>query len=64
MAETRNRFIGVKLSPVEYRELRLLAAVERVNQSEAIRRAVKSRIEALVGEESDGAVAVGELVGA
>ena len=45
-----SRFVGLKLRPDEFRELRLLASLQGVSRSEVLRSGLKRELDAAVAE--------------
>ena len=45
-----SRFVGIKLRPEEFTELRLLASLQGVSRSEILRSGLKREVEAAVAE--------------
>ena len=49
-----SQFVGLKMPPDLFRELRLLASLQGVSRSEVLRRGLRREIEAAVRDESHG----------
>jgi hypothetical protein len=48
MGQAKTAFVGVKMTPGQVRELRLLAVAEQATPSEVVRRAIEARAEATI----------------